>query len=490
MCGVPRLGAFGAALAAAVVLSGALSWPQSSHAGQWRISPALGVNETFTDNSTLANDSSDRNSDLISVIEPGVTVRGSGGRVNLNFDYGLQQRLYLKGTRRDSLRNRFLGGGDVELWEDVLTLQGQGSISRAVVNGQLPTSGSIAADDVNSATVRTFNVAPIFRQHFGTWAETVSRVTYSQTETTDPNTDNTNTLSEFVQLNSGRRFSVLKWAFDVDHKREATDGPRGDTRQLYADSTFTYVVGPRFSLIGGLGYERVRSQSLQKQPTGLTWKVGFDAQPGSLTSLSASIGDRDDRLSINANASHTFSALTSVNASYTESLQTQSQLFARDLQLIALDANGNVIIDPNTQLPFTLPGREFGLENGAFHQRRLTLGLNGTRRRFTFGTTIFYETREFELRNKTETSYGGGLRFGRSHTPRLSSALSLNYRHLDPDEIPNKIKNEGWASASLSYQVSPTVSAQLTYDFTLRRTDKSPEDMHENAVSLILRKTF
>jgi len=489
MYGVPRSGAFGA-VAAGLALSAALNWPQSSMAGQWRATPTISVTETFTDNATLANESEDRNSDFITLIEPGVTVRGSGGRINLNFDYSLRQKMYLRDTRPNSLRNNFLGGGDVELWEDVLTLQGQGSISREIVNGRQPASGSLAGEDVNSATVRTFNVTPIFRHHFGTVVDTETRVTYSQTDTSEPNTDDTTTLSEKFRASSGRQFSVLLWSFDVDNSRESTDGVGPDTRQFHADGTFTYVVSPRFSLISGLGYERVRSEDLEKQPTGLTWKLGFDSRPGPVTALSASFGERDDELSVNATASHQFSPLTSVNASYSESIQTTSQLFSRAIQLVAVDPNGNVLINPNTQQPFTLPGRAFGLENGTFRQRLFSLGLNGSRRRFNFGGDIFYETREFEVQNRTEVAYGGGLRFSQSHTPRLSSGLGLNYRRLDPDEQPNRIENEGSVSANLAYQVSSTVSAVLAYDFTLRRTDKSPDDVHENAVSLTLRKTF
>ncbi len=124
MCGVPRSGAFGA-VAAGLVLSVALIFPQISSAGQWRATPSITVSESFSDNVKLATEVQDRNSDLITVIEPGVSVSGSGGRVNLNFNYKLRKKINLRGTLADTLRNEFLGTGQVELYDRVLFLQGQ-----------------------------------------------------------------------------------------------------------------------------------------------------------------------------------------------------------------------------------------------------------------------------------------------------------------------------------------------------------------------------
>jgi len=486
---VPRSGAFGA-VAAGIFLSGALVWPQPSSAGQWRVTPSIGVTESFTDNSTLARETEDRNSDLITLIEPGVLVRGSGGRINLNFDYSLQSKHYLRDTKSDSLRNRLLGAGDVELVDRVLFLQGQASISRQVVDGRQPSSNSLAGEDINSATVRTFNLTPIFRHHFGTWVDTESSATISRTDTSEQNVEDTTLVSERVRAASGRRFTILQWALEANNSKSTTDNNQPPEKRRNIDGTLTYVYSSRLSFLGGLGWEDVRSSGLDKQPKGLTWQVGFNSRPGPVTAFGMTVGDRNDELTFNATGSHQFSPQTSVNASYTETIQTTEQQLSQNLSFVIPDPITGVLIDSRTNQPFVPGDPTFGLDNGAFRQHRLSVGFNTTRRRTNLGANVFYEEREFEVQKRNETAYGIGLNVGHRHTPRLGSAFNLNYRHLDPDQQPNRVENEGGFGTTLSYQVSQSVAASMAYNFTIRRIRNSPDDIHENSVSLVLRKTF
>ena len=486
---VPRSGAFGA-VSAGLVLSGALAWPQPSSAGQWRATPSISLSETYSDNSRLARENEDRDYDLISVISPGVSVIGSGGRINLNFDYSLQKTIYLQDTASDSLRNALLGGGRVELWDRVLFLRGQASISRQVVDAKQRSSSSVAGQNINSATVRTVNLVPEFRHHFGDFADADTSVTYSRTDTTDANTTDTNILSEQLHVGSGRRFTVMLWSLDVNNSKTRNDGTQPAELRRHIDGTFTYVYSPRLSLLGGAGWQQVKTNALNSQPVGATWKVGFTARPGPLTSFGLTYGDRDGKRSFDVSAKHQFSAQTSISATYAETLQTTGGQLSQNLSNLSRDPNTNAPIDVNTNLPFVAGDNTFGLENNAFRQRRLSIGWRGTRQRTSFGGNIFYEIRDFQRLNITEKGYGLGLNLGRQHTSRLNSAFNLNYRRLDPDRQPNTVEDEGTFASSLSYQVTNTVSAVMGYTFTVRRVRHARDDFHENSVTISLRKTF
>lgn len=489
MFGASRSGALGVA-ATVLGLSGLLICTQLASAGQWRVTPSITVSETFSDNANLATENEDRNSDLITLIAPGVSVRGTGGRVNLNLDYSLRQKYHLRGTSADTLRNQLLGDGQVELWDRVLFVRGQASISRQIVDGTLRSSNSLAGEEVNSATVRTFNVTPIFRHHFGNWVDTESSATVSRTDTSDDAADDTLLISERIRLNSGRRFTVLLWSLELNNSKASTSNDQPSERRRNVDANFTYVYGSRLSLLAGVGWEQVRSNDLDDEPQGLNWNVGFDTRPGPLTSFRVTVGKRNEDRNINVQARHQLSSRTAVNATFSETLQTTALQLSQDLSFIVVDPATGGLIDSRTGQPFVAGDRAFGLDNETFRQRRLSIGWSGSRRRTSFGGDIFYEKREFEVQNRTEVAFGAGVRLGRQHTQRLSTSFTLNYRRLDPDRAPNQVENEGSVGASLSYRLSQTAVASMGYNFTLRRINNSADDFHENAVTVGLRKTF
>lgn len=489
MFGVPCSGAFGAA-AAGVILSVLLLCPQPSQAGQWRVTPGITVNEAFSDNATLANESQDRNADLVTVAAPNVSVRGSGGRINLNFDYSLQQRYSLKGQSEDSLRNALLGGGQVELWKDALFLNTQASISRQTINGARPSSGSIAASDVNSATVRTVNVNPVFRHHFGNWVDTETNVNFSVNDSSSQASQDTRLLSERLRLDSGQRFTVFLWSVQVQNLKSMSSDNSPAEKRRNIDGDISYVFSSNLLVRAGAGWEKIESGDFNDQPTGLTWNVGLDARPSSRTTFNLTVGERGNDFTINGSAQHQFSTLATVNVNVTQSIQTTEQLLSNQLTFLTVDPVTGVLIDSRTGQPFVPGDATFGLDNNSFRQRRYSIGLNGVRRRTSYGTSLFYEEREFDTAARTEVGYGGSLQLGRQHTPRLSSAISFSYRHFDPDDGTDQVENEGSVASSVSYQVSNTARAALSYQFSLRRVNKSPDDFHENSVTVTLSKTF
>jgi uncharacterized protein (PEP-CTERM system associated) len=58
-----------------------------AHAESWRITPSIAVNETLTNNLFLT--STNRTSDLVTGITPGISIDGQGARASLRLNYGL-----------------------------------------------------------------------------------------------------------------------------------------------------------------------------------------------------------------------------------------------------------------------------------------------------------------------------------------------------------------------------------------------------------------
>src|SRR6185295_11152592 len=99
-------------VAAALVMA---AWPV--RAAKWTITPSAALDELYTDNLGLRPDSADRNSDFVTTITPAITVRGSGGRINLNGDYSFSQLFHVQDPDADTHRQFLNASGTAELWE-------------------------------------------------------------------------------------------------------------------------------------------------------------------------------------------------------------------------------------------------------------------------------------------------------------------------------------------------------------------------------------
>ena len=222
--------------------------------------------------------------------------------------------------------------------------------------------------------------------------------------------------------------------------------------------------------------------------------------------LRFSYGDRNGDTDISANASHIISSRTSVNASFTESIQTSQSLISQQLLNINnlglgtplfLDANNNLTTTP-TLVPATIGNRQlfsrqltqFGLSESTFRQQVFRLGFTGSRRRNTFSGGGFWEERNTESTGITETTYGANLSVGRQLSSRLNGSVGLTVDKTDFGTADKREEIEYSGSASIGYQVRNDLQATLAYNLTLRKVNNAPDDLLENAVSLTLTKSF
>ena len=465
-----------------------LVYSVGARGGDWSITPRISVSETFSDNANLATDSEDPNSDFITQISPGLGVRGTGARGNLNFDYSRDESFYHRGAREDSSNNSLAATGAVELWKQALFVDGQASISRAIEDSRGATSTSVAGQDANRTESRAFSVSPYLRHHFGPWVETETRFTYSGVMTESDTVEDNRTQREQVRLNSGRRFTQLQWSLTGLNSKTINDGDEPSSRERRVDTDFTFIINRFISLLGGVGYEDIEDTGLTSQPSGLTYNVGFALQPSPRTSVRFTAGERNGDTNYDLEATHSLSSRTTINATYSESIQTSQQLIDNSLAFLGFDQN-NQPIDIRNGAPFG-SNDAFGLTERTFRQRVFDLSLNGTRRRNTFRLGFFWEERETESTATTETALGGNFNLSRELSPRLNGSLGFTYRATDFGTPDERTEDEINASTSLSYQVRNDIRATLTYDLTLRKVNNAPDDLMENSVTLGLTKSF
>lgn len=466
-----------------------LVYSVGARGGDWSITPSVSVSETFTDNANLATDDQDPNSDFITQVAPGVSVRGTGARGNLNLDYSLNQFLYHRGTRNDATNNSLAATGQVELWEQIAFIDGRASIAQVVDQTTGPTSDSVTGQNVNRTETQAFDISPFFRHHFGPWADSEVRFSYGGVSTETDRIEDVTIRSEQIRIDSGRRFTQLLWSLTALDSKTANDGDQPTERERRVDTNFTYIVNRQVSLLAGVGYEDIEDPTLQSQPSGMTWSAGLALQPSPRTSLRFTAGDRNGDTNFDFEGTHVLSPRTSIRASYSETIQTSQRQINQNLNFLAVNPVTGQFIDSRTGLPFDTEDA-FGLTENTFRQDRFTLSVSGTRRRNAFNAQLFWEERDTEATGIVETAYGGNIGLSRRIWPRLSGGLNFSYRTTDFGTPDERTEDEIGASTSLSYQVGNDVQATLSYNLTLRKVNNAPDDLMENSVTLGLTKSF
>jgi uncharacterized protein (PEP-CTERM system associated) len=468
-----------------------------AYAADVKITPSVAVSETFTDNVDLTTGDGDRKSDYITTISPGLKVRGVGARANFNLNYAPQYNYHQVATDRNGIQQNLLASGHAELWQRVFFLDSQASINQAVANSTGAISNSPAGQEVNRTEVKAFNISPSFRHHFGAWANTEARITDAVVSndsgsqsagTAGLQGQTTNTLTESFHIGSGRHFTTLLWALDLNNSKTSYDIGLVKTRKTL-DTNYTYIVNRQFSLLAGIGYEDIKDPTLPEPPKGVTWNAGAAWRPSLLTSIRATTGERDGGDATNVEAMHRFSGRTTITANYNDSLQTSQGLISQSLNFLTVDSNG-VLVDTRTGLPFVAGSTEFGLQNNTFRQKTFRLRLIGSRKRNTFSGGIDWESRKTELTGITETVTGGDFQLTRELSRVSTGTVALGYHRRDHGTPDGRKDDELSGVLSYAYRLVKDADVRLTYDLTWRKSNISSQDLTENSITLALIKRF
>ena len=143
------------------------------------IVPTLSIDETFTNNARLS--SSDRRSDLITRVAPGVRITSTGGRVRGFLSYDLGVVHYANDSAPRELQNSLNAALSVEAiqnraYVDIMAAVGQASISAFGTQSSDP--GLVNS---NQTEVRSWSVSPYLRGQLSDLAVYEARLTQTAT---------------------------------------------------------------------------------------------------------------------------------------------------------------------------------------------------------------------------------------------------------------------------------------------------------------------
>ncbi len=447
---------FPATCSAATVL---LLLSPCSDAGEWRVIPRMSLIETYSDNVRLGTASSSSGSgDLITQVNPGVSVSGLGPRFNLRMDYTMNNLFYAENSSLTRTRHQLNAIGKAELIEDLFYVDGRATMAQQ----NLSLTGPQSVDNVNvtgnRADVRTYSISPYLRHRFKDFASAEVRYSLSQVTSSANALSNSQGTGYLFGLNSGSAFRTLGWGFNYSNQTVHFDRSNRNAEFERYVATLRYRVTPQFGLITTGGYEKNSFLSIRGSPSSPTWTVGFLWTPTERTSIAISGGQRFFGDTYSALARHR-TRLTAWEASYDEGLTTfnqqaqfgsmltmggsLSQLLTAQNPGVSPDTiqqNTGAILGVGTSGAFANPNNF--LSNRLFLQKRFqaSIAMNGTRNTLVF--SLFNMTRrafspesvdvglgnagDLSLLNHTRQSGGNGLWSYR--VSRLASAnLNLGF---------------------------------------------------------------
>jgi uncharacterized protein (PEP-CTERM system associated) len=255
----------------------------AAHAENWRITPTLAVTETLTNNLYL--NSTNRTSDLVTGITPGISIDGKGGRASLRLSYAFTEQIYARESSSNGHQNALTAIGTLEAIDDWLYIDATGSISQQYLSAFGAISPSNANVNRNQTETSSYSISPYIKGRFLTSTEYFLRYKGTTTSSQSGLAPDLNSSEWVGRVNGLTGWGPLSWALDASNVR--SDYSRGqDYEATRYGLTLTYRINPqwRVSLIGG--QESNNYVSLH-QETHNTSGYGFVWTPGPRTELSA-----------------------------------------------------------------------------------------------------------------------------------------------------------------------------------------------------------
>jgi uncharacterized protein (PEP-CTERM system associated) len=476
----------------------------SAHAGDFRLTPSITVEQAVTDNARQ-QPPGQRQADTFTRLSPGVSMIGIGNRLNFNLGYSLRQTLYMDNDDLDSSSHLLNFAGTAELIDDMVFFDGRASITEAtIVNTGAESADITLTNPNNRASVQSASFSPYMRNRLGRYASTEFRYTFNVTESEALSAGRSHRL--FATMRSGEEFSRLRWALtgDLSHTdRSRNPGVGGsllapgqdssaDTKLFLADSEYRLTYD--WALTGGIGYEETRDPTLPETIEGVVGSAGFRYNPSPRTDLALSYNRRNQSNFARFNLAHRFTERSTVTIGYDETLQTSEAQRGRNLDFLTVDQFGN-FVDSRTASAFQLNNNNFNLNDNAVRRKTGFVKYDIFNERNSYSADFRHETSTTELTGAEQVAISIAGNWSRTISEVDRFNLTLRFRTTDFGSTatapgPGRSDDTENVSLSFTHNFTPELSGIVTYSLLARQSSAAGADIVENLLTIGLRKTF
>ena len=243
--------------------------------------PTFSAIATLTNNVNLS--ATDKQSDLILGLSPGIQMGGQSGRVRGFVNYALTGNFYAGNSESSSFTNSLAASGTAEAIENWLFIDANASISQQYISPFGTQSPDSSLNNDNRTEVRTVSVAPYVQGQIAGQVNYVGRAFYSFTDSGSSQADDSTVWGALVGFDSTTRWSRLSWGLDFTYREARFTNQRTEFDQLNVLS-LNYAVTPelRVSLRGNVETSNLTSFD---DETNTGWGGGLRWTPSPRTNL-------------------------------------------------------------------------------------------------------------------------------------------------------------------------------------------------------------
>jgi uncharacterized protein (PEP-CTERM system associated) len=478
-----------------LLLSVGACYALPAEAADITITPSIALDEKFTDNVLVT--SSNRQTDFITSVNPGLKVEGKGAQLNFGLDYQPAYDHYATNNHLDGWRHEGLGVGKAELVKDWLFLDLRGAISEENANPIGPGASTDRTAPLNRLQVATYSIGPSLRHAFAD--QVLAQLSYRHDQVAYRNSgatavQNTNAVDSVgdggrFELRSGEAYSTTQGSYAV-----AAD------RVDRADMVFTHVahtgraeqsVTEGVALLGHLGHDRISDPKVDGDRFGgAFYGGGLHWVPGEGSDVVAEVGQRYDGLDVAALGTLKVGGATTLRLSQQTNLETEEQSLANSLDVVERDAEGR-FVDPFSGLRAAPTSSPFTRSTSVFKQRRSDAALQ-------YGDADTQAVLSTGLVTRKSISAGAGgttsamlatLSVDRRVREDVTASLQLGVDDIYKGSLASERGRAVKGLLGMTYAVTPMTTARASYRYVHTQPDQGA-NVHENMISLGGRMKF
>lgn len=245
------------------------------------LEPTLSANATLTDNVNLS--ATDKQSDLLLAVSPGIRMGGQSGRVRGYLNYALTATLYARDLDASTFYNTLSASANIEAVPSRLFIDADASISRQFISPFGTQSTDPSLNNGNTTQVTTLSVAPYVRGQLAGQVNYLGRASYTYTNSGTSQASDSETWGALLALDSTTRWSRLSWGLDFSYREVRFTDQRSEFDQLNVLS-LNYAVTPELKVSLRGNVETSNLTSLDNETT-TGWGGGLRWTPSPRTNL-------------------------------------------------------------------------------------------------------------------------------------------------------------------------------------------------------------
>jgi uncharacterized protein (PEP-CTERM system associated) len=311
-------------LAAPFAMLALLMSPQCR--ADWKVTPAVDLRETYTDNVRLESSESAR-SQFITDLAPSLSIASDGPRLKLHAAFATHLYAYsddrIEGTNRS--QRQLAADAKAKLIEDLLFFDGSASIGQQSISAFGPQVNNNGYSSTNRTEVSTWRVSPYLAHRFGSAATAELRYVRDSVKSGDRGLGDSTGDTVSLSIASGPAFRTVGWGLQYS-RQDLDDSFARKSRAETASASLRFRISEALSLNANGGYDKYDYEALGGKTAGKSYSLGFTWSPSLRTSIQASAGKRYFGSSYSLIASHrSRSTVWSVN--YNDAVTTTRSQF-------------------------------------------------------------------------------------------------------------------------------------------------------------------